>query len=113
MLYLGADHAGYELKEKFKRFLEKEGFQYIDMTPTFVEGDDYPDVAKKIGTMIAREHGEGVLICGSGAGICMAANKIKGIRAALCYNKETARLAKEHNNANVICFGGRTMTLKD
>ncbi len=74
---------------------------------------DYPLIGKKVAEKVAKSDSIGILICGSGIGMCMAANKIKGIRAALCYDEETAKAAREHNNANILCLGARTKSSKD
>ena len=113
MIYLGADHAGYALKEKLRQFLDKKGIAYSDESPILDEKDDYPDPAQNVGKKVVKNKAAGVLICGTGMGICMAANKVKGVRAADVYSTETAKLAKAHNHANIICFGGRTMKPKD
>lgn len=105
---IGSDHAGYEAKELIKRELASLGVEVLDKGAHSLESVDYPDFGAAVGRAVARGEVErGVLICGSGIGISMAANKIAGVRAALCWNEETARLAREHNDANIICFGAR------
>ncbi len=102
-IYIGADHAGYKLKEQLKKRLRNA----IDITPAYIEGDDYPEVAEKVAKKVAREKSaKGVLVCGSGEGVCIAANKIKGIRAVTCFNEKIAVLSREHNDANVLCLSG-------
>lgn len=105
---LGSDHAGYEAKELMKRELEALDVEVLDKGAHGLESVDYPDFGAAVGRAVASgEATRGVLVCGSGIGISMAANKVPGVRAALCWNEETARLAREHNDANVLCFGAR------
>ena len=105
---VGSDHAGYEAKELAKRELNALGMEIVDAGAHSAESVDYPDFGAAVGRAVARGEVErGVLICGSGIGISMAANKIAGVRAAVCWNEETARLAREHNDANILCFGAR------
>lgn len=105
---IGSDHAGYEAKELAKRELEALAFEVVDKGAHGLESVDYPDFGAAVGRAVAKGEVErGVLICGSGIGISMAANKVPGVRAAVCWNEETARLAREHNDANVLCFGAR------
>lgn len=105
---IAADHGGFELKEALKERLPE--LNLLDLG-TFDAGSvDYPDIAAKmVQSLRAGTSDFGILICGTGVGISMAANRCKGIRAALIYNNDVARLAKEHNNANILVFGGRTM----
>lgn len=106
-IYIGADHAGFELKEKIKDFLKLNEYTVDDLTPGPVDQkDDYPDAAQKVAAKVLETGAFGILICGSGNGICLAANKIKGIRAALGYNTQAAKLAREHLNANILCLAG-------
>ena len=105
---IGSDHAGYEAKELAKRELAALGLEVVDKGAHSLESVDYPDFGAAVGRAVSRGEVErGVLICGSGIGISMAANKVAGVRAALCWNEETARLAREHNDANILCFGAR------
>lgn len=105
---IGSDHAGYEAKELAKRELEALGVAVVDKGAQSLDSVDYPDFGAAVGHAVAGgEADRGVLICGSGIGISMAANKVPGVRAALCWNEETARLAREHNDANILCFGAR------
>ena len=106
-IYLGSDHAGFKLKEKIKKWLNKQKIPFEDLgNLKYDPKDDYPDFAKKVARKVAKTKSLGVLICGTGQGMCIAANKIKGIIAAYCYDKKTAKHAKEHLNANIICMGG-------
>lgn len=106
---IGSDHAGYEEKENIKQILDEIGVEYVDFGTNSNESVDYPDYARKVGRAIASgEVKQGILVCGSGIGISIAANKVKGIRAALAWNEETAALARQHNDANVLALGART-----
>lgn len=104
-ILIASDHAGFELKRKLKELLPQH--EWIDLGPEDGSSVDYPDYATKLGKKIPKEADLGVLICGSGIGMSMAANKIPGIRAALVENPISAKLSKEHNNANVLCLGSR------
>ena len=109
MLYLGSDHGGFDLKQAIKKYLEENNIEYKDLAKKKIDNaDDYPDFALKVAKQVAKTSGRGILICGTGIGMCITANKVKGIRAALCYDEETAVLSREHNDANVLCLGGRT-----
>lgn len=106
MIVLGSDRAGTELKNHLIDFLKENNYQFLDCG----EEADYPDMAEKVcQKVVSGEAERGVLICGTGIGISMAANKIKGIRAALCSDYFSAKYTRLHNDANVICFGGRVM----
>lgn len=109
---IASDHGGFSLK---KALLEYYGATVLTDLGVFSEESvDYPDVAKKMVAEIREKRADlGILICGTGIGISIAANRCKGIRAALIYSEDTARLARQHNNANVMVFGGRTMAVKD
>ncbi|MBN2458653.1 ribose 5-phosphate isomerase B [Candidatus Woesearchaeota archaeon] len=109
---LGADHAGFALKEKLKQVLKDNEIAFDDLSPALDEADDYPDIAFKAAKKVAREKNLGILICGTGIGMCITANKVKGIRAALAYDENTARLSRQHNDANILCLGGRTIDEK-
>lgn len=108
-IVIGSDHGGYELKEKIKAYFDTEKIDYTDIGTNSIDSVDYPDYGKKVGLAVTNEaYDFGIAICGTGIGISIAANKVKGVRAALVYDETTARLAKEHNNANVLALGGRT-----
>lgn len=110
---IGADHAAYRLKETLKSHCVKEGIDVIDVG-TFSEADvDYPDIAGKVAGAVLSEGVHGVFCCGTGIGASIAANKHRGIRAARCCTVEDARLARAHNDANVLCMGGRTIDPKE
>ena len=105
---LGCDHAAVEMAGMIKNFLQEKGAEVVCFIPPLGESVDYPVYARLAANAVLKDGCKGaVLICGTGAGISMAANKVPGIRAACCSEAVTARLSKEHNNANVICFGAR------
>ena len=105
---IGSDHAGFELKEALLRWLHDAGHEVIDVGTDTEASCDYPVFGAAVGRAVARGDAErGVAVCGSGIGICMAANKIPGIRAAVLRTSEDAELSRRHNNANVACFGAR------
>ncbi|MEK6334037.1 MAG: ribose 5-phosphate isomerase B [Acidobacteriota bacterium] len=106
---IASDHAGFEEKERLKPLLDEMGIQYEDLGTSSEKSVDYPDYARKVGEEVAQGKVEqGVLVCGSGTGMAIAANKIPGVRAAVAWNEEVARLAREHNDANVLALGART-----
>ena len=108
---LAADHAGYEEKEKIKRTLDSMGVEYVDMGTASTDSVDYPDYAKKVGEAVSKgEFEQGLLVCGSGTGMAIAANKIKGVRAAVAWSPDIARLARENNDANVLALPARFMS---
>jgi len=108
---VGADHAGYHVKEAVKKYLESSVYQVDDMGTWSEESVDYPDYAKKVAErVVAGQDDFGFLACGTGIGMSIAANKIEGIRAAVAHDAMTARLARQHNNANVLALGGRVVT---
>ena len=105
---IASDHAGFDLKEKIKDFLIDKYVSIIDLGPFDNKSVDYPDYAKKLANRIkAKKSDVGILVCGSGTGMAISANKIKNIRAAVCYNQKSTRLCRQHNNANVIALGAR------
>lgn len=107
---IGADHAGFEEKEKLKKFLGELGYAYEDVGTYSTDSVDYPDFSQKVGEKIESGEAEkGILVCGSGIGVAIAANKMPGVRAAQAWNEETARLSRLHNNANVLTIGARVI----
>jgi ribose 5-phosphate isomerase B len=111
---IGADHAGFEEKEKIKPYLDELGIDYEDLGTNSPDSVDYPDYAQKVGRAVASgEVEEGILFCGSGTGMAIAANKIHGVRAAVAWNPDIARLAREHNNANVLSLPARFIPADD
>jgi ribose 5-phosphate isomerase B len=108
---LGADHAGYEEKEKIKQTLDELGVEYTDMGTVSVNSVDYPDFAKHVAEAVSSgEYEQGLLVCGSGTGMAIAANKVRGVRAAVAWSPDIARLAREHNDANVLSLPARFST---
>jgi ribose 5-phosphate isomerase B len=106
---IASDHAGFEEKERLKPLLTALGIQFEDLGTGSEASVDYPDYARKVGDEVRSGHVEqGLLVCGSGTGMAIAANKVPGVRAAVAWNEETARLAREHNDANVLALGART-----
>jgi len=105
---IGGDHAGFDLKEKIKKYLVDKNYDVLDVGTHSRDSTDYPDYAHPLAEIVEKEEGVyGVLICGSANGVCMTANKHQGIRAAIAWLPELAALAKQHNNANVICVPSR------
>ena len=111
---IASDHAGYEVKEKIKDFLINKDIPLIDLGPFNNTSVDYPDYAKKVAKrVLLKKSDAGILVCGSGTGMAITANKFKGIRAAQCYNKLSTVLSRQHNNANIICLGSRILKYKE
>ena len=109
-IYIATDHAGFSIKEFVKELFLKRGYVVEDLGPDSNDRVDYPDFAKKVATKVAQNPGsQGVLICGTGIGMSIAANKIKGIRAAEVHDYYTAKMARAHNDANILCFGERVV----
>lgn len=109
-LAIGADHAGFSLKEKLKKHLQEQGHEVKDFGPSSEASVDYPDFAHPVANAVEKKEVElGLLMCGSGNGINMTANKHAGIRAALCWNSEIAKLSRQHNNANILTLPARFM----
>ena len=110
---IASDHGGFTLKESIKDFLINKNVSIIDLGPFENKAVDYPDYAKKLSKRIkAKKSDVGILVCGSGTGMAISANKIKTIRAAVCYNAKSTRLSREHNNANIIALGARLTNKK-
>lgn len=106
---IGADHAGFEEKENIKKVLDEIGIEYVDLGTNSLDSVDYPNFGKSVGEAVANGEVErGIVVCGSGIGISIAANKVHGVRAALVWNEETAKLSRQHNDANVLAIGART-----
>lgn len=107
---IGGDHAGFELKERVKTLLEQRRYQVTDMGTCGGESVDYPDYAAAVAQAVSSGQADrGVLVCGTGIGMSIAANKFANVRAALCHDVETARLSRQHNNANVLAIGSRIL----
>jgi len=110
IIALASDHAGFPLKEEIKAYFEKEGIKFIDLGTDSLASVNYPDYAEKLCNSITNgEAALGVLVCGTGIGMSMAANKHKGIRAACCSDTFSARMTRMHNDANVLCMGARVV----
>jgi len=106
--FIGTDHAGFEVKPFVIEYLQKKGIEVEDLGTYSSESVDYPDYAHKVAEAVLANPGTmGILICGTGIGMSLAANKHKGIRAALCHDHYTASMSRRHNNANILCFGAR------
>ena len=106
---IASDHGGFSLKEIIKKYLDELHYEYEDFGTTSEEPVDYPDYALKVAKAVSEnQFDKGILVCGTGIGMSIVANKFPGVRAALCYDTESARLSREHNYANVLTLGGRT-----
>lgn len=107
---IGSDHGGFPLKESIKSYLEEQNIEYIDYGTNSLDSVDYPDYGRKVSKGVVNgEVDRAIVICGTGIGISIAANKVKGIRCALCSDTYSARMSMEHNNANVLALGGRVL----
>jgi len=107
---IGSDHGGFNLKEEIKKLLTEQQIEFRDFGTHSAESVDYPDIAQKVAqSVVAGECTRGIVICGTGIGISIAANKIKGIRAALCHDEFSAKMSREHNDANVLAMGERVI----
>lgn len=107
---IGSDHGGFHAKGEIIKFLQSEQYEVEDFGTYSAESCDYPDIAHKVGEAVAAGHYDfGILICGTGIGVSIAANKIPGVRAALCGDTYSARMARAHNNSNVLCLGARVV----
>ena len=114
-IYIGADHAGWELKEVLEEYLKEKAYRVVDMgNEHLVNGDDYPDFGYAVAKRVATDsNAHGIVICGSAQGICMVANKVKGIRAATGFNADVAKSARTDDNSNVLCLPGRHLDRKE
>ncbi len=110
--YIGTDHAGYLIKEDVKKLLKERNCEVIDLGPDSGDRVDYPDFGHKVARAVAADKGSfGIVICGTGIGISISANKIPGVRAALCHDAYTAQMARAHNDSNILAFGQRVVGL--
>ena len=107
-IYIASDHGGYEMKEELKNFLS-QSYELVDLGCDNEESVDYPEFGRIAGEKAVQENTKAIVICGTGIGIGISANKVKGVRCALCTNTTLARLSREHNNANVLALGGRIL----
>ena len=113
-IYIASDHAGFDLKNKIILYFKKKKILILDFGPFLKKSVDYPDFAKKVSTKVKQKKTNlGILVCGSGTGMAISANKLKGIRAAVCYNAKSTRLSRQHNNANIIALGSRLTNKKE
>ena len=112
-IFLSSDHAGYELKEKIKIYLDKKKINFTDLGPFNSDSVDYPDYAHKVAKKVKTNRNySGILVCGSGIGMNIVANRHKNIRAAQCFNLKSTKLSRLHNDANIITLGSRVLTKK-
>ncbi|SDF00529.1 ribose 5-phosphate isomerase B [Sporolituus thermophilus] len=110
LVAIGSDHGGFRLKEEIKRFLDEEKIAYRDFGTYSTDSVDYPDISRSVAQAVAAgECDRGIIICGTGIGVSIAANKIKGIRAALCHDVYSAQMSREHNDANILTMGERVI----
>jgi len=113
-IFISSDHAGFKLKEEIKNFLEAKKFNFVDLGPNSDFKVDYPDYAHKVAKKVKiSKKNVGILVCGSGTGMNIAANKHRNIRAAQCFNSKSAKLSRLHNDANIITLGSRLLTKKN
>ena len=109
MIIIGADHGGFELKERIKKYFDENKIEYFDIGAKVEDSNDnFPEIALPLAKEVANnKYEKGILICGSGVGVCMAANRVKGVRAVNCVSEEIAKMSRLHNDSNVLCLGGR------
>ncbi len=108
IILIGSDHAGFKLKEKIKNYLQKNKIKFVDFGTFDEKPCDYPDISIKVASEVSKsKNRKGILICGTGTGMVIAANKVRGVRAAMCYDVYSAKMAREHNDANILCLRGR------
>ena len=113
-IFISSDHAGYKLKEEIKLFLKKKKYKFIDLGPNNDDRVDYPDYAHLVAKKVKKNKiNRGILVCGSGMGMNIAANRHKNIRAAQCYNEKSTKLSRLHNDANIITLGSRLLSKKN
>lgn len=114
MIVIGADHGGYKLKEEIKKYLDEKEIKYEDKGTFSEESVDYPNIAKAVASEVSNKKADiGILICRSGIGMAMCANKFKNVRCATCYEEQTAKFARMHNNANMLALGADYMSIND
>ena len=114
MIAIGADHGGYKLKEEIKKYLEEKEIKYKDLGTYEEESVDYPDIASKVSQEVQKNReNQGILICRSGIGMSIVANKFKGIRCALCHNEYTAKYSRLHNNSNILAMGADDVDINE
>jgi len=108
-ILIASDHGGFRLKENIKNYLKELGLGFEDFGCDSETPVDYPELGKKVAVMVSGADRKGILICGTGIGMSIAANRFKGVRAALCHNEITAKMSREHNDSNILCMGGRIL----
>lgn len=114
MIVIGSDHGGYKLKEEVKRYFDEKGIKYIDKGTFSEESVDYPEIAKAVAKEVSEKRADtGILICRSGIGMSICANKFKGVRCAPCYEEQSAKFARMHNNANILALGADYISTND
>ncbi len=114
MIVIGADHGGYKLKEEIKKYLDEKGIKYEDKGTFSEESIDYPNIAKAVASDVSTKKADiGILVCRSGIGMAMCANKFKDVRCATCYEEQTAKFARMHNNANMLALGADYVSVND
>lgn len=107
---VGSDHGGYALKEEIKKWLQDKGYEVQDFGTHSLDSCDYPDIAQKVARAVAQgQYEKGIIICGTGIGVAIAANKVRGVRAALCHDTFSAKASREHNDANILTMGERVI----
>ncbi len=110
LIGIGSDHGGFRLKEDIKQYLTEKGIEFRDFGTHSTDSVDYPDISRLVAEAVAgAKCDRGIIICGTGIGVCIAANKVKGIRAALCHDPYSAQMSREHNNANILTMGERVI----
>ena len=112
-VFIGSDHRGFNLKNKIVENLREDRWNIVDVSDKYDPNDDYPDVAIGLGEKVMANNGLGVLVCGSGAGVCVGANKVKGVRAALAFNSRQARKMKEDDDINIVCLSADFVSDED
>lgn len=112
-IYLGSDHAGFRLKEEIQQYLKGKDYHVVDLGVFEEVSSDYPDIAREVAEKVSEnKNAFGILMCGTGIGMCMAANKVKGVRAANAESVTYAEMARRHNDANILCLGGRHISFE-
>lgn len=112
-IFIGSDHAAFDAKSELVDYLRNKNFEVVDLGPDSSERCNYPDFATSVAKKVVLEKSMGILLCGSGIGVSMVANRYAGIRAALCRTVEEAKLSREHNDSNILCFGARISSMEE
>ncbi|MFP4456109.1 MAG: ribose 5-phosphate isomerase B [Clostridia bacterium] len=111
-IFIGADHGGYQTKQELIPFLAELGYEIVDMGTHSEKSVDYPDIAKNVSIEVIKSEALGILICGTGIGMAIAANKVKGVRAASIRDAYSAKMLRRHNDGNILCLGGRVVGIE-